>query len=346
MKVAFIDRDGTLLWEPPETEQIDSLAKFRILPGVFEGLAVLRDRGYALVIVSNQDGLGTPAYPRETFDTVQTEFSRQLQQHGIALAEALICPHVAADGCSCRKPRTGLVDQYLTREQVDLADSLVIGDRQSDAEFAKNIGVRFVQMETNGRFPRFASLRRTTKETDVSVFLNLDGSGATEISTGIGFFDHMLDLLARHALIDLSLQVRGDLPVDEHHTVEDTALVLGSAMTEALGDRRGIERYAFLLPMDESLAEVAIDLSGRPCLVFDGRFRREYVGQLPTELVPHFFESFSQSLRCGLHITIRRGKNEHHKIEAIFKGLGRCLRQALRHCPHERGVPSSKGVLS
>ena len=260
-------------------------------------------------------------------------------------SEVFICPHLPDDECACRKPRTGLVDEYLRQEPVDLASSLMIGDRETDAAFARNIGVRFVRMETNGRFPRFASLRRTTKETDISVFLNLDGSGETDISTGIGFFDHMLDLLARHALLDLSLQAAGDLPVDEHHTVEDTGLGLGGAMAEALGDRRGIERYGFLLPMDESLAEVAIDLSGRPCLVFKGSFRREYVGQLPTELVPHFFESLAQTLRCGLHLTIRRGKNEHHKIEALFKGLGRCLRQAFRGCPHERGVPSTKGTL-
>ena len=219
----------------------------------------------------------------------------------------------------------------------------MIGDRETDGAFAANLGVRFVRMETNGRFPRFASLRRTTKETDVSVFLNVDGSGATEISTGIGFFDHMLELLAKHALLDLSLHCQGDLPVDEHHTVEDTGLALGIALAQAIGDKRGIERYGFVLPMDEALAEVALDLSGRPCLVFTGSFRREHVGELPTELVPHFFESFAQSLRCGLHMTIRRGKNEHHKIEALFKGLGRCLRQAFRGCPHERGVPFDKG---
>ena len=296
MNVAFIDRDGTLIWEPPETERIDSLAKLRLLPGAVEGLIALRDRGFALVLVSNQDGLGTPAYPQSAFEAVQAELVRQLAEHGVALAEVFICPHLPDDGCACRKPRTGLVDEYLRQGPVALASSLMIGDRETDAAFARNIGVRFVRMETNGRFPRFASLRRTTKETDISVFVNLDGSGETDISTGIGFFDHMLDLLARHALLDLSLQAAGDLPVDEHHTVEDTALALGGAMARALGDCRGIERYGFLLPMDESLAEVALDLSGRPCLVFEGAFRREYVGQLPTELVPHFFESFAQAL--------------------------------------------------
>jgi imidazoleglycerol-phosphate dehydratase / histidinol-phosphatase len=345
MNVAFLDRDGTLLWEPPESEQIDSLAKFRLLPGVLEGLAALRDRGYALVMVSNQDGLGTPSFPRDAFEPPQAELVRRLKEQGIEFSAVFICPHRLEDGCGCRKPLAGMVDDYLRRTPVDRAASLMIGDRDSDEQFARNIGVRFVRMETNGRFPRFAAVERKTNETDVSVFVNLDGSGEAEVSTGIGLFDHMLRLLAKHALVDLSLRVVGDLPVDEHHTVEDAGLALGAAMAKALGDRAGIERFGFVLPMDEALVEVAIDLSGRPCCVFAGRFRREYVGELPTELVPHFFESFAQSLRCGLHVTIRRGKNEHHKIEAAFKGLGRCLRQAFRLCPHERGIPSTKGLL-
>ncbi len=345
MNVAFLDRDGTLLWEPPESEQIDSLAKFRVLPGVFEGLSALQRRGYALVVVSNQDGLGTPAFPKDAFEAPQAELLRQLQERGITLSEVFICPHLPEDGCPCRKPRTGLVDDYLKRTPVDAASSLMIGDRESDKQFAENIGVRFVRMETNGRFPRFASLRRKTRETDVSVFLNVDGSGQTEISTGIGFFDHMLNLLARHALVDLTLRAEGDLAVDEHHTVEDVGLALGAALAEAIGDKRGVERYGFLLPMDEALAEVAVDLSGRPRLVFKGKFRREYVGDLPTELVPHFFESFADALRCGLHLSVRRGTNDHHKIEALFKGLGRACRQAFRLCPHERDIPSTKGSL-
>lgn len=345
MKVAFIDRDGTLLWEPPETEQIDSLAKLRVLPGVFEGLAALQSRGFSLVMVSNQDGLGTPAFPREAFETPQAEFLRQLAEQGIEFSEIFICPHFLAEGCDCRKPSTRLVDDYLRRGDIELESSLVIGDRAGDEEFARNLGVRFVRMATNGRFPRFAGVHRKTRETDVEVFLNLDGAGRAEISTGIRFFDHMLELLAKHALIDLTLRCEGDLAVDEHHSVEDVALTLGRAMSVALGDRRGIERYGFLLPMDEALAEVAIDLSGRPCLVFDGEFQREYVGKFPTEMIPHFFESFAQSLRCGLHLSIRRGTNEHHKIEALFKGLGRCLRQAFRLSPYETDVPSSKGLL-
>jgi len=345
MKVAFIDRDGTLIWEPPETEQVDSMAKLRLLPGVFEGLAALQAQGYALVMVSNQDGLGTPAFPRAAFDEPQAELLRRLSERGIEFSEIFICPHFPADGCDCRKPGTRLVEEYLRGGNVERERSLAIGDRASDEEFARNIGVRFVRAATNGRFPRFAGARRNTRETVVEVFLNLDGGGRTEISTGIGFFDHMLQLLAKHALIDLTLRCEGDLAVDEHHSVEDVGLTLGRAMNDALGDRCGIERYGFLMPMDEALAEIAIDLSGRPRLVFEGKFRREYVGEFPTEMVPHFFESFVQSLRCGLHLSIRRGANEHHKIEALFKGLGRCLRQAFRFSAHETDMPSSKGLL-
>ena len=243
----------------------------------------------------------------------------------------------------CRKPKTGLVDQYLNENPIDLTASVMVGDRETDLQCALNIGVPFVSMRTNSCFPRFTLQRRTTRETDVSVLVNLDGTGRAAITTGIGFLDHMLELLTKHALIDLTLSVLGDLQIDEHHTVEDTALTLGAAIAEALGDKRGIERYGFLLPMDEALAEVAIDLSGRPYFVFEGDFKREYVGELPTELVPHFFESFAQALKCNLHMTIRRGKNEHHKVEALFKGLGRCLRQAIRQSPYETGIPSTKG---
>lgn len=352
-QVAFLDRDGTLLWEPPETQQIDSLDKLRILPGVIEGLLRLQRSGFELVMVSNQNGIGTPAFPKRDFEIPQREFLRQLKERGIVFKEIFICPHLPGKGCDCRKPRTGLVDDFLKRNNIDLSSSLMIGDRETDGEFAQNLSVRFVRMETNGCFPRFASLRRKTRETEISVFLNIDGSGRSEISTGIGFFDHMLDLLAKNSLTDLTLKAKGDLSVDEHHTVEDTALALGSALAEALGDKRGIERYGstplttsrFLLPMDEALAEVALDLSGRPFFVFEGTFKREYIGEFPTELVAHFFQSFAQALKCSLHMTIRRGSNEHHKVEALFKGLGRSLRQAFRICPYERSIPSVKGTL-
>lgn len=345
MKIAFLDRDGTLIREPPGTRQVDRLDALRILPGVREGLLALTQAGYQLVMVSNQDGVGTRSFPRRSFAIPQRALLKQLKEDGIVFRDVFLCPHLPKDRCGCRKPRTGLVKDFLKRNAIDLRSSLVIGDRDTDEEFAGNIGVRFVRMETNARFPRFATLSRKTKETDISVFLNMDGSGTSDISTGIGFLDHMLDLLAKHSLIDLTLRAQGDLNVDEHHTVEDTALALGSALSQALGNKRGIERYGFLLPMDEALAEVALDLSGRPSFVFEGTFRREYVGELPTELVGHFFESFAQALTCTLHMTIRRGKNEHHKVEALFKGLGRCLRQAFRSCPYERGIPSTKGSL-
>ncbi|MFH0770202.1 MAG: bifunctional histidinol-phosphatase/imidazoleglycerol-phosphate dehydratase HisB [Candidatus Peregrinibacteria bacterium] len=345
MKVAFIDRDGTLLWEPPETKQVDSLKKLRILPGVVEGLKQLKQRGFIFVLVSNQEGVGTPAFPKRSFEIPQKAFLEQLVSQGIAFTDVFVCPHLPEEKCTCRKPKTGLVKDFLRRNDIDLSSSLMIGDRETDEEFAKNLGIRFVRVETNGSFPRFAALQRATKETDISVFLNIDGSGKSEISTGIGFLDHMLTLLVKHSLIDLTLQATGDLDVDEHHTVEDTALALGSALSDALGDKRGIERYGFLLPMDEALVEVALDLSGRPYFVFEGAFKREYVGELPTELIAHFFESFAQALKCNLHMTIRRGSNEHHKVEALFKALGRCLRQAFRRCPYERGIPSTKGSL-
>ncbi|MBU0767242.1 imidazoleglycerol-phosphate dehydratase HisB [Patescibacteria group bacterium] len=345
MKVAFIDRDGTLIWEPPESKQVDSIAKLRVLPGVTEGLLTLLDEGYNLVLISNQDGLGTTSFPQETFKVVQQEFLMQLGEEGICFKEIFICPHTEEINCDCRKPRTGLVDKFIQENQVNLDDSLVIGDRETDREFAENIGVRFVVTETNGRFPRFAGEKRATKETSIEAFVNIDGSGRVNIETGIGFFDHMLENLAKNALVDLDLKANGDLRVDEHHTVEDIGLVLGSIFSKALGDKRGIERYGFWVPMDEALAYVVLDLSGRPYFIFEGEWNREYVGDLPTELVSHFFGSLAQTLKCNLHMKIERGENEHHKIEALFKGLGRTLRQAFRQSQYESGIPSTKGSL-
>ena len=345
MKTAFLDRDGVLIWEPPETKQIDSLQKLQVLPGVIDGLKKLQSAGFSLVMVSNQNGVGTPAFPRKAFEEPHNALLEIFAREGIVFTEIFVCPHMPEENCACRKPKTGLVDDFLSRVNIDRATSLMIGDRDTDEAFARNIGVRFIRMETNARFPRFGSLRRTTKETDIAVFLNVDGSGVSDIATGIGFLDHMLDLFTKHALIDLTLHVKGDLHVDEHHTMEDTALALGSALSQAIGNKRGIERYGFILPMDEALAEVAVDLSGRPYFVFEGSFAREYVGKLPTELVPHFFESLAQSLKCTLHMTIKHGRNEHHKVEALFKGLGRCLRQAFRQSPFEKGIPSTKGSL-
>ncbi len=345
MKIAFLDRDGTLIWEPPETLQVDSLEKLRILPRVIEGLRALQDDDYSLVMVSNQDGRGTASFPEQDFLVPQEELERRLEREGIILEQVLVCPHLPEDACPCRKPRTGLVDALLGSRPVNRQESVMVGDRDADGEFASRLGVPFVKVRTNSSFPRFAGATRRTSETRIRAFLNLDGSGRTCISTGIGFFDHMLELLSRHALLDLELKVRGDLEVDEHHTVEDTGLLLGQALALALGDKRGIERYGFWVPMDEALAEVVLDLSGRARLIFDGRFEREFVGKLPTEMIPHFFESLAQALGCALHLTIHRGLNEHHKVEALFKGMGRALRMAFRDCPHEQGVPSTKGLL-
>ena len=345
MKIAFIDRDGTLIWEPPETKQVDSLEKLRILPGVIEGLRTLQEDGFELVMVSNQDGIGTPSFPQEDFDKPQSALLELLSEQGIAFTEVFVCPHKQEDRCNCRKPQTGMVDVFLKENVIELDVSVMIGDRETDEVFAEALGVRFIRMETNGRFPRFASVKRETKETSIEAFVNLDGSGVAQIETGIGFFDHMLELLTKHSLIDLTLKARGDLKVDEHHTVEDVGLVLGSVFSKALGDKRGIERYGFWVPMDEALAYVAIDLSGRPYFVFEGEWKREYVGELPTELVSHFFESLASTLKCNLHMKIERGENEHHKIEALFKGIGRTLRQAFRESPYDRDIPSTKGSL-
>lgn len=340
VKIAFIDRDGTLIWEPPETKQIDRLDKLRLLPGAVEGLRALREAGYALVMVTNQNGIGTPAFPQEAFDVPQAELLRQLGAHGIEFESVRVCPHRPDDGCDCRKPRTALVRDFVERDDWDRGESLVVGDRDTDEEFARALGVAAVRVQTNTRFPRFASSRRT-KETDLSVFLNLDGRGRADVGTGIGFLDHVLTLLAGHALIDLKLRTAGAPNVDKRRTTEDTAGALGSAVAQALGDRRGIERYGFWVPMDEALAEAVLDLAGRPAFVFHGKLRREYVGGLPTALVPRFFEAFAQSLHCGLHLRIRRGANDEHKVAALFIAFGRALRQALRGCPHEPGGPST-----
>jgi len=345
MKIAFIDRDGTLIWEPPETKQVDSLDKLRILPGVIDGLQTLQEDGFELVMVTNQDRIGSSSFPKEVFEAPQKEFLSQLKKEGITFRSVFVCPHKQEDGCDCRKPKTGMVDVFLKENAIDLDASVMIGDRETDGQFAEAIGIRFISTGTNGRFPRFAAEKRETRETNIEAFVNLDGSGIAQIETGIGFFDHMLELLTKHSLIDLTIKAKGDLKVDEHHTVEDVGLVIGSVFSKALGDKRGIERYGFWVPMDETLAYVVIDLSGRPYFVFEGEWKREYVGELPTELVSHFFESLVQTLKCNLHMKIERGENEHHKIEALFKGIGRALRKAFRQSSYERGIPSTKGSL-
>ncbi len=345
----FVDRDGTLVEEPPD-EQVDRLDKLRLLPGVLGALARLRAAGYRLLMVSNQDGLGTASYPREHFEQVQGFLLELLASQGVTFDAVFICPHFAHEQCSCRKPLTGLVTEYLAAHPMDAARSAVIGDRDSDLQFAHNLGVRGLRLGPDAGWEqiahtllaRRARVERRTRETDIAVAVELDSGAACDIHSGIGFFDHMLEQLARHAGFQLSLHCRGDLHIDEHHTVEDCALALGEALRRALGDKSGIGRYGFLLAMDESEAQVALDLSGRAYFQFEGRFGREQIGALPTELVPHFFRSLADSLGAALHLSVR-GENTHHMIEACFKSVGRALRPALRR--EGSDLPSTKGVL-
>jgi imidazoleglycerol-phosphate dehydratase / histidinol-phosphatase len=352
-RILFIDRDGTLI-EEPDDRQVDSLAKLRLAAGVIPALLELKRAGYRFVLVSNQDGLGTAAFPEESFREPQ-DFLRELfASQGIEFDAEFFCPHFPADDCNCRKPRTGLLTTFLADRELDLSCSYVIGDRQTDLDLAANIGVGGIRIHGEGgeswpsiaarlrRPERVATVVRRTRETDITVSVNLDREAPISISTGIGFFDHMLEQVARHGGFSLELACKGDLGVDEHHTVEDCTLALGQALREALGDKRGIGRYGFVLPMDEALAQVAIDLSGRAYSVFTGRFGREVVGGLPTELVPHFFRSLADSLGAAIHVEVR-GENAHHMIEACFKGVGRALRRAMRVRGDE--LPSTKGVL-
>lgn len=349
----FLDRDGTLIEEPADT-QVDSLAKVRFMPGVFAALGELTRRGYRLVIVTNQDGLGTSAFPFSKFTDPHEFMLNAFSSQGIHFDAVLICPHRATESCNCRKPKTGLVETYLSERPIDLATSAVIGDRVTDLALAANLKIRGFTVSRLGApdhtWPnvvqaltaRHAAVVCQTKETRIDVRVNLDREGPLKVSTGIGFFDHMLEQLAKHGGFALELSSNGDLQVDEHHTVEDTALTLGEALRQALGDKLGINRYGFLLPMDEAEAKVALDLSGRPFFQFDGRFVRERVGALPTELVPHFFRSLSDALKATLHMSVT-GENTHHMVEACFKGVGRALRQAFQRQGQE--LPSTKGLL-
>jgi imidazoleglycerol-phosphate dehydratase / histidinol-phosphatase len=351
----FIDRDGTLIEEPAD-EQVDRLDKIRLVPGVMAALAALKAAGYRFVMVTNQDGLGSASFPEASFRAVQDFVLALFASQGIEFADVLICPHRPDDGCDCRKPQTRLVEEYLARAPADPARSAVIGDRPTDLELARRLGLPGLRIDRGGA-PEFswaaitrclterhrtARIARRTRETDIAVSVDLDAEGPIRIATGIGFFDHMLEQVARHGGFALELACRGDLNVDEHHTVEDTALALGQALKEALGDKRGIARYGFLLAMDEAEAQVALDLAGRAYFVFEGRFSREAVGGLPTELVPHFFRSLAASLGAAVHLTVR-GENTHHMVESCFKGVGRTLRQAFRI--EGRELPSSKGAL-
>lgn len=354
-KILFIDRDGTLIEEPPD-EQIDSLEKLRLVSGVIPALLKLQANGYTLVMVSNQDGLGTPSFPREHFEKPHAFLRNLLVSQGVQFAAEFFCPHKPADNCECRKPKVGLLRDYLAATSIDRKNSYVIGDRDTDIALARNLEVEGIRVRTDRSAgetwaeiaqrlterQRVASITRKTKETDIAVHVNLDRESPISIHTGIGFFDHMIEQVAKHGGFSLQLTCKGDLQIDEHHTVEDCALTLGQALRTALGDKKGIGRYGFLLAMDEALAQVAIDLSGRAYFVFEGKFNRDSVGQLPTELVPHFFRSLADTLGAAINIKVS-GENTHHMVEACFKGLGRALRQAFRIDGSE--LPSSKGVL-
>lgn len=353
LKVLFVDRDGTLIEEPPD-EQVDRLDKIRFLPGVFASLQQLRAAGYRLVMVTNQDGLGTASFPLAEFEGPQDFVVRSFASQGLEFDAVCICPHRPADGCDCRKPKPGLVAEYLASHEIDRLTSAVVGDRDTDLEFARNLGLRGLRVRADGAdgatwpavvkelLARRAVGERRTKETQIRVAVDLDAEGPIRISTGHGFFDHMLEQLARHGGFALDLECKGDLHIDEHHTVEDCALALGETLRRALGDKLGIQRYGFLLPMDEARVQVALDLSGRAYAVFEGKFNRPEVGGLPTELVPHFFRSLADTLGAALHITVS-GDNTHHMVEACFKGTGRALRQAFRREGNE--LPSTKGTL-
>lgn len=352
-KILFIDRDGTIIKEPAD-EQVDSLEKLALLPDVIPSLLELQRAGYELVMVSNQDGLGTSSFPVEQFELVQHKLIDILNSQGIVFSAIHICPHFAGDACDCRKPKIGLLLDYLKHHLLDFENSYVIGDRETDVKLAENLGIQGIlyagsnypdwRMITEKLLskPRVATVTRKTNETDIIAKVNLDNNAAINVYTGIGFFDHMLEQLAKHGNFGLELSCHGDLVIDDHHTVEDVAIVLGSALRQALGDKRGIARYGFLLPMDESLAQVAIDLSGRGYFVFTGHFTREKVGELATELVPHFFRSLADSLAAAINIKIE-GENTHHQVEATFKAVGRALRQAVSKIEYE--LPSTKGVL-
>jgi imidazoleglycerol-phosphate dehydratase/histidinol-phosphatase len=352
-KILFIDRDGTLITEPLD-QQIDRLDKFALEPDAIPALLRLRDAGFIFVMVTNQDGLGTPSFREEEFRPLQKLLLDILSSQGIAFEAVRICPHTPADRCDCRKPKLGLLPDYLRDTGWAREASAVIGDRETDVQLAQNLGVRALRYDRKTLnwpeiarqlvdAPRRATIVRKTKETAITVTVDLDATAPIRLATGLGFFDHMLEQIARNAGISLVIECQGDLHIDEHHTIEDTGLALGTALRQALGDKRGVGRYGFVMPMDESLAQVAIDLSGRAWLVFDAKFPRDRVGEMPTEMVSHFFKSVSDNLAATVHMSVT-GDNTHHMVEALFKGFGRALRPAVA-----RGaggdIPSSKGVL-
>lgn len=374
-RILFIDRDGSLVMEPPVDYQLDSLEKLEFYPGVFRNLSFIREKlDFLFVMVTNQDGLGTSSFPEETFWPAHNKVMKAFENEGVTFDAVHIDRSMPADNAPTRKPRTGMLDAYFTNEY-DLEGSYVIGDRLTDVELAKNLGCKAILLqpdndETAANLSRnglggvcalispnwndvstflFAGERqakvvRKTHETDIVVELNLDGNGKTDVSTGLGFFDHMLDQIGKHAGIDLTIRTVGDLHVDEHHTVEDTAIALGEALLKALGDKRGVERYGYCLPMDDCLCSVALDFGGRPWIVWDCAFHRERVGDVPTELFFHFFKSLSDAARMNLNVKAE-GDNEHHKIEGIFKAFARSVKMAIRRDIYKFDLPSTKGML-
>lgn len=353
-RLLMIDRDGTLIKEPAD-EQIDSFEKLEFVEGAITALSfICKHTDYELVMVSNQDGLGTPSFPEETFWPVHKFIIKTLQGEGITFADQLIDRHFPEDNHPNRKPGTGMLTNYIDNPEYDLSQSYVIGDRETDRQLAENLGAKSLILRDGTTWDKIAeivfaeerkaSVKRKTAETDIDITLNLDGNGNSNIHTGLGFFDHMLEQIARHGMIDLDIKVNGDLNVDEHHTIEDTALALGECISKALGDKRGIERYGYCLPMDDCLCQVALDFGGRPWLVWDAEFRRERIGEMPTEMFLHFFKSLSDAARMNLNIKAE-GTNEHHKIEGIFKALARALKMAVRRDINHFQLPSTKGML-
>lgn len=371
-KVLFIDRDGTIVVEPPVDYQLDALEKLEFYPKVFRNLWFIRSKlDFEFVMVTNQDGLGTSSFPEETFWPAHNLMLKTLEGEGITFENILIDRSFPEENAPTRKPRTGMLTGYLDNPEYDLAGSFVIGDRATDVELAKNLGCRAIFLQDSAerlkgkgleeycalvttdwdRITEFlfagerrAEVHRITHETDIYITLNLDGEGKCNISTGLGFFDHMLEQIGKHSGMDLIVKVNGDLEVDEHHTIEDTAIALGECIYQALGNKRGIERYGYVLPMDDCLCQVALDFGGRSWLVWEVEFTREKIGDVPTEMFLHFFKSFSDSAKMNLNIKAE-GQNEHHKIEGIFKGLARAIKMAVKRDVYQFNLPSTKGCL-
>lgn len=378
-KILFIDRDGTLIKEAPPTYQLDSFVKLEFYPDMFKYMRkIAEELDYELVMVTNQDGLGTAAFPEDTFWPVHELVMKSLENENIFFSEVCIDRTFPKDNAPTRKPATGMLTKYLNNPAYDIANSFVIGDRITDIQLAKNLGCKGFWLNVDAALgaaeisdavdalrkdtivvespnwvdiytylklpPRRIIHQRNTNETKITVDINLDGTGKAAISTGLGFFDHMLEQIARHGNIDLLIETKGDLHIDEHHTIEDTGIALGEAIIKALGDKRGIERYAFVLPMDECLAQVALDFGGRNWIVWDAEFKREKIGEMPTEMFFHFFKSFSDAAKCNLNVKVE-GDNEHHKIESIFKAFAKCLKQAAKRDINNNALPSTKGML-